>query len=676
MTEWEPATEAEVALREALRANDQDSYFRILAGMDLLLPVSPEAAAGRAPLGWGTWSSGGRTHVLAFTSAAALQACLAEHAGSARTVSCRELAATWPNLEWWLAVNPGLPIEGYLPSWFVGQLGRGDIRLPHRDPGQAATPAGPPVRAAAAVPPPAGTRAPGVPISPGLEGATPPGWSAEAGGYGAGPPVASGPVRSGGPEGPGAGVTPAGLPIRRAGATPHPSPGGEPWAQPPAAFLDPQPETPVPGGPLPRRPMPPASERPESMAAAAQTFTRPPQPVRDPAPREAASGPVSGGAPTGPPGPAPGAAFTAGPPDRTSVQSFPAAEVDDPAGPPPSPEAAGPQPPPEAADLPLDEFEPANEVERDLLAAAGGGSTDVFLSTLLLATVLVPVAPGARLDSRPGDPDFAWHTEVIDGERYLVVFTSPDRLAEHHAEPVHTRSMKFFQLIRDWPDPEWAFAVNPGTPVGATLPGAQVVALAAWAAEAGLGSDDGPDEETDVDRPARPGPSRPAEVRQQPIVMQKTVRPDHVEYLLERGYDRVAGFVHRASEVEHLRSPAALYAALGLGYAGSPFEPDAKEAYLLRWPAHRPSLYRIPYGGPNESAMRAMDGWVIERPPFRGNGFAPAEHGDVIAEFKVDSTRLPHGAQLWRLDADGTETLIALYDSDAPAWRKVGGDDA
>ena len=68
MTEWEPATDAEVAMRNALRTDDQESYFRILAGVDLLLPVSADALAGLAPLGWGTWSTGGRTHVLAFTS--------------------------------------------------------------------------------------------------------------------------------------------------------------------------------------------------------------------------------------------------------------------------------------------------------------------------------------------------------------------------------------------------------------------------------------------------------------------------------------------------------------------------------------------------------------------------------------------------------------------------------
>ena len=130
--------------------------------------------------------------------------------------------------------------------------------------------------------------------------------------------------------------------------------------------------------------------------------------------------------------------------------------------------------------------------------------------------------------------------------------------------------------------------------------------------------------------------------------------------------------MHRANEVDHLRTPAELFSALGLVHDGTPFTADAKEAYVLRWPAYRPSLYRIPYGGQSEQALRAMDGWVIERPPFRGNGFAPGESRDVIAEFKVDSVRLPHGTQLWRMDADGTQRMVAIFDCDAPVWRKVG----
>lgn len=116
---------------DALRAHDQERYFRILARTDLLLPVA-QPTAGQAPTGWGTWTSGGRTHVLAFTSATALRACLGESAGGHRRTPYADLAAGWPNPEWWLAVNPGLPIEGYLPAWYVAQLSRGDVRLPGR----------------------------------------------------------------------------------------------------------------------------------------------------------------------------------------------------------------------------------------------------------------------------------------------------------------------------------------------------------------------------------------------------------------------------------------------------------------------------------------------------------------------------------------------------------------
>jgi len=132
VSEWEPATEAEVGMRDALRGHDQELYFRLLSRLDLLLPVSPEALSGQAAVGWGTWTTDGRTHVLAFTSPEALYACLAEHGGSYRTLPFHDLAALWPNLEWWLAVNPGLPIEAYLPAWFVAQVSRGDVRLPGR----------------------------------------------------------------------------------------------------------------------------------------------------------------------------------------------------------------------------------------------------------------------------------------------------------------------------------------------------------------------------------------------------------------------------------------------------------------------------------------------------------------------------------------------------------------
>src|SRR5258705_10182549 len=92
MNEWNPATEAEAAMRDALVATDQELYFQILASSDLLLPVSGDALAGRAPMGWATWTTGNRTHILAFTSPTALELCLNEPSGSFRPVPFQSLA--------------------------------------------------------------------------------------------------------------------------------------------------------------------------------------------------------------------------------------------------------------------------------------------------------------------------------------------------------------------------------------------------------------------------------------------------------------------------------------------------------------------------------------------------------------------------------------------------------
>jgi YD repeat-containing protein len=291
---------------------------------------------------------------------------------------------------------------------------------------------------------------------------------------------------------------------------------------------------------------------------------------------------------------------------------------------------------------------------------------------LLLAKVLLPVADEADASVRPGDEGFVWRTDKIDDEPYVVVFTSPERLDEHVDRPVEVLAIRFVQLIRAWPEESWSLAVNPGTPIGATLPGSQIAGLVSSAAEVGLTDDAGAASESGAVAAKRVAATGRATV-EQPIPMQKVVAPSQAGWYLERSYDRVSGFVHREQEVAHLRTPGKLVAGLGLRYDGSPFEPDASEVYVLRWLAYRPSLYRIPYGGRTQAAMEAMEGWVIERPPFRGNGFAPSDGEIVIAEFKVDSVRLPHGAQLWRVRFDGSSQLVAMLDADGPTWRKVDG---
>src|SRR5262245_30575182 len=119
-------------MRDALLSSDQELYFRLLSAGHVLLPVAPNPSGRASAVGWGTWTQGDRTHLLAFTSPQALYACLPNHRGSFRQLGFGELADEWPNHDWWPAVNPGLPIESYLPAWFVTQLTRGDVRLPGR----------------------------------------------------------------------------------------------------------------------------------------------------------------------------------------------------------------------------------------------------------------------------------------------------------------------------------------------------------------------------------------------------------------------------------------------------------------------------------------------------------------------------------------------------------------
>lgn len=794
MTEWEPATEVEVTLRDALRANDQQRYFRVLARTELLLPVSAPASAGQASMNWGTWSAGGRTHVLAFTSVAALRACLGEHAGANRRAAYAELVDHWPNHEWWLAVNPGLPIEGYLPAWYVAQLSRGDVRLPGRTMGTRArlerdetNPRPRPFERREAEPA-AGAKGPD--RAP-RAGRTPEGVA----------PLRPSPSTSS----PGAPLrTPADL---RAAALRRPvmdagrATGGDPVAPRQARPPEPGPAdgaAPPRGQPrgLPEQPsgrrsfFEPAAarsdrdERRSRLTRGAQQFPRR-QSVSEPSP---ATSPMfsarpttrvnqDGAAPPGEPAPRPAAAedartvrfpvpdpatlrqyarrTTAVPPRPTSAESEPTRATEPASGSPPqrtlSPTviegtvvesrnltatgldgasatlpisvAAGavpvggapvlpasgdpveptmrinvaevgdlppspisspkPAPSPKPASTPTSvppDFVPANAVEADLATAAISGNTDTFLSTLLLAQVLLPVATDSAPGSRPGGAGFVWQTEELNGAFSVVVYTSSERLAEHTTGTVETIRVRFVQLIQRWPDRSWSFVVNPGTPIGTKLPGEQIVGLANWAVEVGLGEDRpepeaAPAASVPAGQPApadRPRYQPPSPESTSPVLMQKAVAASQLAYYLERGYDRVSGFVHRAGELAHLTTPAQLYDALGLGYPGSPFERSAEKIYVLRWPAFRPNLYRIPYGGQSEAAMQAMEGWVIEKPPFRGNGFAPSESSDVVAEFKVDSARLPHGTQLWRIGADGTERLVATLDVDALRWRQAG----
>ncbi|SNR25518.1 SseB protein N-terminal domain-containing protein [Actinomadura mexicana] len=315
-------------------------------------------------------------------------------------------------------------------------------------------------------------------------------------------------------------------------------------------------------------------------------------------------------------------------------------------------------------------FEPGNRIDQELYEAASGGDSDAFLRVLLNANVLVPIPDDAPLEVTPVQREFQWDAALRDAVS-VQVFTSMVRLREVLPESRFVYA-DFRELIGAWPREDWAMVLNPGTHIGASLHGDQVQSLSEWAVRVGL-------------VPARPEvplppprrepvpqlPSDPEDRVSSPAIMQKVVPHSHVSWYLEQGYDRVGGFVHSTNDVAELQTPAQIYEALGLLFSDSSFSPDDEGVYVIRWPAYCPDLYLVPFGGRDEEEMTSWgeSGWVIERPPFTGNGFAPGSAGS-IREYKVTSVRLPYGAEMYYIGRDRSERFIAMYDPDRLAWLR------
>jgi hypothetical protein len=144
-------------------------------------------------------------------------------------------------------------------------------------------------------------------------------------------------------------------------------------------------------------------------------------------------------------------------------------------------------------------------------------------------------------------------------------------------------------------------------------------------------------------------------------LMQKAIPPRLVEPYLTGRRAVIAGFVYRVQDTS-FAGPAEYYEALDLNYAGSDFDPDTAEVYVLRWNAVGPEAYRIPY-----SAEHGGD-WT-GKAPFTGTGYT-SSRAHVVAEFYLDPVPVPVGAEIYRITAGGDE-FIARYDGQV--WlRPVG----
>ncbi|MBT2210996.1 SseB family protein [Actinomadura sp. NEAU-AAG7] len=345
----------------------------------------------------------------------------------------------------------------------------------------------------------------------------------------------------------------------------------------------------------------------------------------------------------------------------------------------------------------------AYSLETALTEAREQGDQRRYLEILTDAVLYLPA-----LDAPKDDRRFA--TARFGEGTFVLAFTSPEAMDRSlQGQAVHHRQVSLAELTEGWPHPGWRLAVNAGLPSASYLdadaisnPGDRVPASAAAAVPAPRPPGDGragrswirrrrprarvpeaaataqpseglrrpPDAEEAAEAAECPrsvaGPSRSAESRGaadaaadpppspaesdhaplaadgEVVIVQKVLREEHVRHYLEGGFDLVAGHVHRLQDVRELTTPEALVRGLGLLYDGSPFTPADESVFVIRWAAVRPSL-------------------------FRASGHAPGE-ATPIPEFETASQRLPHGAELLRIDASGTASLVAVYDADLRTW--------
>jgi hypothetical protein len=117
---------------------------------------------------------------------------------------------------------------------------------------------------------------------------------------------------------------------------------------------------------------------------------------------------------------------------------------------------------PEPADRP--DWEPVNDVERALLAAAAPDHRRGYFQLIAAADLYLPQIAGDT------DPEQRFLTVHAFDQVFLPVFTSVAALAAQFGHAVNGYTVTTIaELQRKWPDPQWRLAINPGTPVDAYL---------------------------------------------------------------------------------------------------------------------------------------------------------------------------------------------------------------
>ena len=138
--------------------------------------------------------------------------------------------------------------------------------------------------------------------------------------------------------------------------------------------------------------------------------------------------------------------------------------------------------------------------------------------------------------------------------------------------------------------------------------------------------------------------------------MQKVIPNNDISKYLDGSYTQVGGYVTKYDNVSSLTKYNDIYESLRLDYPGTAYKVDSDSSLgVIRFKTPNAEQFEIPYG-------IDLGGTITDAPPFTGNGFTKAMNDNIIPEYKCNSfLDVYDGAELYKIDKNGIETLIAVF---------------
>ena len=148
-------------------------------------------------------------------------------------------------------------------------------------------------------------------------------------------------------------------------------------------------------------------------------------------------------------------------------------------------------------------------------------------------------------------------------------------------------------------------------------------------------------------------------------ILQKAVDQNQIDRYLSGEFKQVGGFITTAKDSKHLQTYEDLYYGLRLDYIDSPYKLEDSKCGIIRYTSNDASTAIVP--------RSVTNGGTETLPmPFTGHGFTSGSNGRLgVPEWKTDYLSPNNGAEIWEVNSDGSERLVAVFLSDAKQFVKV-----